>query len=342
MAQERKMEESTFGILYERVLFITPLQYSSSPTGGTLKRQIKLIERGVLKLPDDANLVNSAQDEVYKYIEEKYGQFEVSQSNLDNLSTDQLLATIEADESTTTKAKALEILLAINCKEHGLGAAIYRQLVQDRLPISWRNSLLLALEHLQIEKVDLRQKMGNFLLQLCPNMKNEAYPRSRSALAAAVRTLPTLLDDGNQVVLLLRFFNTEYPTKIRRIVLLGIQSMASLPTPGNISEKVVDVIDKELVFCARYLLRCSAYPTSEEEFDLGLDVIDTLIMLGYDAAPSLICELKSLHVKWVVDQLKKSLLCASEMWKTRAPSFYEAKKDFIAGMRKAIDSICFS
>jgi hypothetical protein len=344
MAQERELAENTStAICYQHELLSTPLQYHRLPGGGTVKRQIKYVEKGVLYPPDDANLANLSQDDIYEYVKEQSGQLEVSQSNLDDLSTDQLLAIIEAEESTITKARSLDILLARNYQNREqnrtLATAVYRQLIKNKLPISWRNTLLLALEHIQIEEPNLRRELSVFLLKLCPNMKDETYPRSYNALVAAFRTLPTLLDDANHTIQLLKFLSTEYTTKIRHIVLFGIRSMASLPIPGNIPEKVVVEIGNELACCARYLLRCSVSPTSEEEFDLGLDIVGTLIVLGYNTVPSLICELETLRTKWVIDQLNDTLSDVVKMWETRAPSFHKAKQNLIIATRKAIDSI---
>ncbi len=337
MTQERNLKERQLKY-YESEVKHTPLHYASLPRGGTIKREIAYKEIYTYESPlDDISPFESQPQEIGKIFEE---QLKTSaRLSLDDLTNDHLLSLFEKEETATTKSGALEILLARNCENCILAAVVYRELVKGRLPISWRNTLLLALEHIQIEDPKLRRELSNFLLQLCPNMKDETYPRSRSALAAALRTLPTLLDDVNQTVQLLMFLNTEYPTQIRRIVLLGIQSIARFPTPGNIPEEAVTIIGDELVCCARYLLRNSVYPTSEEEFDLGLDVIDTLIILAYNDIPSLICELESLRVKWVVEQLNDTLLDTIKMWETCAPSFYNTKKDLIASTRKTLNSI---
>jgi len=341
MAKEVKSTENLLRFTtVESELKYTPWWAIKLPTGQSIRTQIKYYQKYSMDIRDNINPLDLPQIEIGKIFED---QLKSSlQLSLDSLSDDELFALIEVDQSIIAKARSLEILIARDCENPFLAALVYQELIKDKLPISWRNTLLLAIEHIQIKEPNLRRELSAFLLKLCPNIKDETHPRSLSASAAAVRTLPTLLDDANQTVQLLKFLSTDYSIKTRHIALFGIRSMASLPTPGNIPEKIVTEIGNELVYCARYHLRHSACSTSEEEFDLGLDIIDTLIVLGYNAVPSLICELETLRMKWVIDHLNDTLSNAIIMWETRAPSFHKAKQNLITAIRKAVDSIALS
>ncbi len=179
---------------------------------------------------------------------------------------------------------------------------------------SWRNTLLLAAEHVQFTDLSHRKRLRECLKLHSKAMKGEWHPRTQSALRASLRMLLSLMADWRDSLDLIPFLILDYPVRIKRIALLGIQNLfRDFPPPPN-DEETLNSFRRAIAIIAESYLTPSVCSESEDEFDLGLDALDTLIKLAEPCVSNLIYSVVKFAESWTIKQIKETLHKTHEAW----------------------------
>jgi hypothetical protein len=228
--------------------------------------------------------------------------------------TNDLIAIIRSsDKRTTEKAQSLEILIARNETET-LGDIVGTELLSDQNSISWRNTLLLALEHVVVQDIELRKKLVAKLTTLGGEIKEETYPRSKHALYSLVRTLLIIIDDPMDIPRMFLFLDMGFSIKVQRITLLGFESIMSNPLPVLWENGIIKLlIDKMKIVCDCMLCE-EKYLLQSEDFDLGIHALRVLIACAWDSLPSYIQDKTCLHRSWIIKHLHEALDINVVIW----------------------------
>jgi len=113
---------------------------------------------------------------------------------------------------------------------------------------------------------------------------------------------------------LLSFLILDYPVRIKRIALLGIQNLfRDFPPPPEAAEKLTS-LRSSIAIMAECYLTPSVYSESEDEFDLGLDALDALIQLADPCVPNLITHVAEFADSWAIKQIQETLQKTHEAW----------------------------
>lgn len=235
-----------------------------------------------------------------------------SSSLLTSFQETALFRLVSESKSVVIQSRAIEELLR---RESGvLPGLLVQELGRDDLPPSWRNTLLLAAEHVQFTELSHRKKLRECLKLHSKAMKGEWRPRTQSALRASLRMLLSLMADWRDSLDLLPFLILDYPVRIKRIALLGIQNLfRDFPPPPEAAEKLTS-LRSSIAITAEIYLTPFVYEHSEDEFDLGLDALDALIRFAEPCVPKLVASLIDFTEKWPRKQIQKTLHEAYEVW----------------------------
>jgi len=223
-----------------------------------------------------------------------------------------LFRLVSESKSVVIQSRAIEELL--RRKLGVLPGLLVQELGRDDLLPSWRNTLLLVAEHVQFTELSHRKKLRECLKLHSKAMKGEWHPRTQSALRASLRMLLSLMADWCDSLDLLPFLILDYPLRIKRIALLGIQNLfQDFPPLPNAAEKLTS-FRRAIAIIAESYLTPSVFSESEDEFDLGLDAIDTLIQLADPCVSNLIASVVKFAESWTIKQIQEKLHKAHEAW----------------------------
>lgn len=231
---------------------------------------------------------------------------------LTSLQETALLRLVHEGESVVIQSRAIEELL--RRESRALPSLLVQELERKDLLPSWRNTLLLSAEHVQLTDLSHRKKLRECLKLRSKAMKGEWHPRTQSALRSSLRILLSLMADWRDSLDLLPFLILDYPVRIKRIALLGIQNLfRDFPPPPDAAEELTSLRSSIAIMAESYLTP-SVYSESEDEFDLGLDALDALIQLAEPCVPDHIASVAKFAESWTITQIQEKLSTMHEVW----------------------------
>lgn len=248
------------------------------------------------------------------------------------LSDSELWGVAKQDASARRRAGALEELIRREVPE--VAAFVAEELQKSGLKATWRNTLIFAVEHLQFTEPEQRGKLRQRLRELATTINGESHPRSRLAQEAALRRWGSLLDDKAQLRETVEFLATTYPLSVRLIALQTIQNAFDMEPPSTATYDALEPLRDELAATASYLLRVAVLERSEEDFDIGLTALESLVRLGDRRALEHVTQCGSMGRRWIVKQTGRFLEETLAAW-TRAE--VDSSSNAAAVIREALD-----
>ncbi len=244
----------------------------------------------------------------------------------------ELWSVAKQDRSTIRRARALEELIRREVSE--VASFVVEELQESGLKPTWRNTLIFAAEHLRFTEPEQREKLRERLRELAATINGESHPRSRLAQEAALRRWGSLLDDKIQLRETVEFLATTYPLSVRLIALQTIQNAFDLEPPSTATYDALEPLRDELAATASYLLRVAVLERSEEDFDIGLTALESLVRLGDRRALEHVTRCGSMGRRWIVKQTGRFLQETLAAW-TQAE--VDSSSDAVAVVREALD-----
>ena len=222
-----------------------------------------------------------------------------------------LLRLASEGESVIIRSRAIEELL--RKESNALQEFLITELEKNDLNTSWRNTLLLATEHVEFSNQKHRERLRECLKFWSQSLKSEWHPRSQSALRAAIRILSSSMAEPCDSLDLLPFLTLNYQVRIKRIALLGIQDLFRDAPPPDAAETLTS-FRRAIAIMAESHLTPSVCSESEDEFDLGLDALDALIQLADPCVLNLITHVAEFADSWAIKQIQETLHKTHEAW----------------------------
>jgi hypothetical protein len=223
---------------------------------------------------------------------------------LPELSTEAIKGVIRDEPSVVRRGQALEVLLSRGAAD--IDVLLARELEAPPQSRGWRNTLLLASEHVSPRDPGSRLNLRKALLETCVGMPNESHPRSRLALCGGLRTACALTDTVEALSDLTRFLTPGYPLEAVRVILISIrESPLSLALRGN--QTALPDLRAAITAIARGTLTMTANQQAEAAFDLGLDALHALIAMNDAGTTDLVWQATALGFPWVNRELEQAV-----------------------------------
>ncbi len=231
---------------------------------------------------------------------------------LASLTETALLRLVSESKDVVLRSRAIEDLLRRKANE--LPDIIVKELERTDITKAWRNTLLLIAEHVQFTNLQHQEKLQECLKLHARNMKNECHPRTQIALRSLLHIRLSLMVDWRDSLDLTSFLVLDYPIQVKRIALLGIQNLFQNEPPSTEALQTLAPLQEAIASIAKFFLTHSVYNESEDEFDLGLDALDTLFRLADPCTPQIVASVVSFADKWVSSQIQKTIRETREIW----------------------------
>lgn len=257
------------------------------------------------------NIEEIDRPKIESLFEEK-NETEVSSLNLSSLVEPALIELVSESNYVILRARAIEELL--RRKADILPDIIVKELERSDIAKAWRNTLLLVAEHVQFTNLQHQEKLRKCLKLHARNMKSECHPRTQIALRSLLHILLSLMMDWRDSLDLTFFLVLDYPIQVKRIALLGIQNLFQNDPPSTEALQTLAPLQEAIASIAKFFLTHSVYNESEDEFDLGLDALDTLFRLADPCTPQIVASVVSFADKWVSRQIQKTIRERREIW----------------------------
>ncbi len=260
---------------------------------------------------DGTNIEDIDCSEVESFFKEK-NEEEVGSLNLSSLLEKGLIELVSESNHVVLRARAIEELL--KRKVDILPDIIVKELERIDIYKAWRNTLLLVAEHVQFANLQHQEKLRECLKLHARNMKSECHPRTQIALRSLLHIRLSLMVDWRDSLDLTSFLVLDYPIQVKRIALLGIQNLFKNEPPSTEALQTLAPIQEAIASIAKFFLTRSVYNESEDEFDLGLDALDTLFRLADPSTTQIVASVVSFPDKWVSRQIQKTIRETREIW----------------------------
>ena len=231
---------------------------------------------------------------------------------LASLTETALLRLVSENKDVVLRSRAIEDLL--RRKADALPDIIVKELERTDITKAWRNTLLLIAEHVQFTNLQHQEKLRECLKRHARNMKNECHPRTQIALRSLLHIRLSLMVDWRDSLYLTSFLVLDYPIQVKRIALFGIQNLFQNEPPSTEALQTLAPVQEAIASIAKFFLTRSVYNESEDEFDLGLDALDTLFRLADPSTTQIVASVVSFADKWVSRQIQKTIRETREIW----------------------------
>jgi hypothetical protein len=231
---------------------------------------------------------------------------------LASLTETALLRLVSEDKDVVLRSRAIEELL--RRQTDALPDIIVKELERSDIAKAWRNTLLLVAEHVQFTNLQHQEKLRECLKLHARNMKSECHPRTQIALRSLLHIRLSLMVDWRDSLDLTSFLVLDYPIQVKRIALLGIQNLFKNEPPSTEELLTLAPVQEAIASIAKFFLVRSVYNESEDEFDLGLDALDTLFRLADPCTTQIVASVVSFADKWVSSQIRKTIRETRDIW----------------------------
>jgi len=296
---------------------------SAIETGSVKKTWIKVYEeyelegyteeeKAGIEVEDLRNLVGVKMS--VEKLPAKLGEIARPSLSLADLTAADLWQVVRPERSVAIRAAALAELVSYERERANLALFVVEQLARDDLKPTWRNTLILATEHLDFLNAGQRQRLRDRLRSLTLTLNEEWHPRSRLAQEAAVRRYGCLIDDKAQLLEIVDFLSTAYPLRVRLIALQTIQNAFALAPPCVSMKRDLEPLRDELRRMVEFFFRGETLKRSEEDFDLGLTALEALIRLDDGMISEFVPRVKAIGRRWVARQLAHFLAETQKAW----------------------------
>lgn len=220
--------------------------------------------------------------------------------------------------SSRERAVALHELLR---RGQELERFVIAELAVDTLVPSWRNTLLLATEHMDFLDSGQRSQIRQRLLTHAAALTDEIHPRSRLAQEAALRRYASLLDEKRDIGAISTFLQSKYSLRCRQVALQAVQNVFRQRPPTDAEREDLRPLAQDLIAMCSYYLSKRCLDGAEEEFTLGLNALFGVIRMADSASSNTIGEVAQIGRPWVLRAVHDYLADTLDLWQQQGIDF---------------------